>query len=173
MSKNKELADYIMDQLSDLENVRNIPMMGGYIFYYKERIFVGIYGNGLIDPDKMAEIPLGLESVGTLKMFALYPKLQEVLEKGSVFFIDELNARFHPLFVRNFLLAFLNPKINNNHAQLVFTIHDTWQLLRSNEIWFVEKDERDEVYQHFTHWMISWMRMVPVSVRMKAVRRIT
>ena len=42
MSKNKELADYIMDQLSDLGNVRNIPMMGGYIFYYKERIFGGI-----------------------------------------------------------------------------------------------------------------------------------
>ena len=46
MSKNKEIADYIMDQLSDLGNVRNIPMMGGYIFYYKERIFGGIYGNG-------------------------------------------------------------------------------------------------------------------------------
>ena len=27
MSKNKEIADYIMDQLSDLGNVRNIPMM--------------------------------------------------------------------------------------------------------------------------------------------------
>ena len=48
MSKNKELADYIMDQLSDLGNVRNIPMMGGYIFYYKERIFGGIYGNGFL-----------------------------------------------------------------------------------------------------------------------------
>ena len=48
MSKNKELADYIMDQLSDLENVRNISMMGGYIFYYKERIFGGIYGNGFL-----------------------------------------------------------------------------------------------------------------------------
>ena len=48
MSKNKELADYIMDQLSDLGDIRNIPMMGGYIFYYKERIFGGIYGNGFL-----------------------------------------------------------------------------------------------------------------------------
>ena len=99
-----------------------------------------------IDSDEMAEIPLGLESAGTLKMFALYPELQEVLEKGSVFFIDELNARLHPLLVRNFLLTFLNPEININHAQLVFTTHDTWQLsnqlLRRDEIWFVEKDER-------------------------------
>ena len=100
----------------------------------------------MIDSDGMAELPLGLESAGTLKMFALYPELQEVLEKGSVFFIDELNARLHPLLVRNFLLTFLNPKININHAQLVFTTHDTWQLsnqlLRRDEIWFVEKDER-------------------------------
>ena len=100
----------------------------------------------MIDSDEMAEIPLGMESAGTLKMFALYPELQEVLEKGSVFFIDELNARLHPLLVRNFLLTFLNPKINVNHAQLVFTTHDTWQLsnqlLRRDEIWFVEKDER-------------------------------
>jgi TfoX/Sxy family transcriptional regulator of competence genes len=48
MSKNKELADYIMEQLSDLEEVRNIPMMGGHIFYYKERIFGGIYGSGFM-----------------------------------------------------------------------------------------------------------------------------
>ena len=99
-----------------------------------------------IDSDEMAEIPLSLESAGTLKMFALYPELQEVLEKGSVFFIDELNARLHPLLVRNFLLTFLNPEINKNHAQLIFTTHDTWQLsnqlLRRDEIWFVEKDER-------------------------------
>ncbi len=48
MSNNRELADYIMDQLSELEEVRNIPMMGGYIFYYKERIFGGIYGSGFM-----------------------------------------------------------------------------------------------------------------------------
>lgn len=48
MAKNKELAEYIMDQLSDLGNIRNIPMMGGYIFYYKERIFGGIYGSGFL-----------------------------------------------------------------------------------------------------------------------------
>ena len=97
-----------------------------------------------IDSDDFAAIPLGMESAGTLKMFALYPELQDVLEKGSVFFIDELNARLHPLLVRNFLLTFLNPEINTNHAQLIFTTHDTWQLsnqlLRRDEVWFTEKD---------------------------------
>lgn len=99
-----------------------------------------------IDSDTFAAIPLSMESAGTLKMFALYPELQNVLEKGSVFFIDELNARLHPLLVRNFLLTFLNPKINTKHAQLIFTTHDTWQLsnqlLRRDEVWFTEKDEQ-------------------------------
>ncbi len=97
-----------------------------------------------IDSNTFAAIPLNMESAGTLKMFALYPELQDVLEKGSVFFIDELNVRLHPLLVRNFLLTFLNPQINTKHAQLIFTTHDTWQLsnqlLRRDEVWFTEKD---------------------------------
>lgn len=92
-----------------------------------------------------ASIPLREESDGTLKMFALYPVLQDTLENGGVLFVDELNARLHPLLVRNFLITFLNPKLNSNHAQLVFTTHDSWQLsnnlLRRDEIWFTEKDD--------------------------------
>ena len=98
-----------------------------------------------IDSDEMAKIPLNAESAGTLKMFALYPELQAVLKRGSVLFVDELNARLHPLLVRNIILTFLNPEINVNHAQLIFTTHDTWQLsnqlLRRDEIWFTEKDQ--------------------------------
>ena len=97
-----------------------------------------------IGSDEMAKIPLSDESAGTLKMFSLFPELQNVSQNGGVFFVDELNARLHPLLVRNFILTFLNPQININHAQLVFTTHDTWQLsnqlLRRDEIWFAEKD---------------------------------
>lgn len=45
---NKELAAYVLEQLCGLDNIRSIPMMGGYIFYYKERIFGGIYGDGFM-----------------------------------------------------------------------------------------------------------------------------
>ncbi len=44
-SRDKELAKYITEQLAELKNIRKIPMMGGYIFYYRERIFGGIYGS--------------------------------------------------------------------------------------------------------------------------------
>ena len=100
------------------------------------------------DSDQYAEIPLEEESAGTLKMFALYPQLQSVLHSGGVYCIDELNARLHPLLVRNFILTFLNPEINTRHAQLIFTTHDTWQLsnqlLRRDEIWFTDKNDKGE-----------------------------
>ena len=47
-SKAKELAEYITEQLAGLEDIRKAPMMGGYIFYYRERIFGGIYGAGFM-----------------------------------------------------------------------------------------------------------------------------
>ena len=50
----KELADYVSEQLSPLEGVRRIPMMGGYLFYYQGRIFGGIYGPGFLVKDTPA-----------------------------------------------------------------------------------------------------------------------
>lgn len=72
----------------------------------------------MIGTEETARIPLKLESAGTLKMFALYPLLQKVLKSGGVLFVDELNARLHPLLVRTFVIAFLDPEINPKHAQL-------------------------------------------------------
>lgn len=54
MADYKELASYIMDQLAELGWVRNIPMMGGYVFYYKEKIFGGIYEDGFMVKDTKA-----------------------------------------------------------------------------------------------------------------------
>lgn len=92
-------------------------------------------------------LPLYEESAGTLKMLALYPSFQEVMENGGVLFVDELNSRLHPLLVRSFLINFLDPKINKHHAQIIFTSHESWILsnnsLRRDEVWFTEKDEND------------------------------
>lgn len=98
-----------------------------------------------VNSEKMTSISLDEESSGTLKMFALYPSLKEVFDNGSTLFVDELNARLHPLLVRNIILSFLSPEINTNNAQLIFTTHDIWQfsneLLRRDEIWLVAKKE--------------------------------
>ena len=99
------------------------------------------------DSNQTASIPLENESAGTLKMFSLYPYLQDALDNGGVLFVDELNARLHPLLVRTFVTTFLNEELNPKHAQLVFTSHDSWQLnnnlLRRDEIWFTEKSTKN------------------------------
>ena len=91
-----------------------------------------------------ARISMNEESSGTKKMFSLYQTLLDVLEKGGVFFADELDIKLHPLLMRNILLTFTDKEKNPNNAQLTFTTHNTiymdMDLLRRDEIWFVEKD---------------------------------
>jgi AAA15 family ATPase/GTPase len=95
--------------------------------------------------DKTVSFSFRDESAGTQKMFSLYPFLQRVLETGNVLFIDEMNARLHPLLVRGIINLFTSSETNPNCAQLIFTSHDSWLLsskvLRRDEIWFTEKDE--------------------------------
>ena len=43
MASNREYLEFILDQLSYLDDIRYVPMMGEYILYYKDRIFGGIY----------------------------------------------------------------------------------------------------------------------------------
>ena len=89
-------------------------------------------------------ISMNEESSGTKKMFSLYQTLLDVLEKGGVFFADELDIKLHPLLMRNILLTFTDKEKNPNNAQLIFTTHNTiymdMDLLRRDEIWFVEKN---------------------------------
>lgn len=92
----------------------------------------------------IARISMNEESSGTKKMFSLYQTLLDVLEKGTVFFANELDIKLHPLLMRNILLTFTDKEKNPNNAQLIFTTHNTiymdMNLLRRDEIWFVEKD---------------------------------
>ena len=91
-----------------------------------------------------ARISMNEESSGTKKMFSLYQTLLDALENGGVFFVDELDIKLHPLLMRNILLTFIDKEKNPNNAQLIFTTHNTiymdMDLLRRDEIWFVEKD---------------------------------
>lgn len=102
-------------------------------------------GHRMIGSKDIAYIPLDRESAGTLKMLALYPFLKSTLELGAPLFVDELNARLHPLLLRVLLQMFIDPEINKNNAQIIFTSHDTWQLhnntFRRDEIWFTDKDD--------------------------------
>lgn len=89
------------------------------------------------------DFDLGDESQGTQKLFALSGVIFDILERGSLLAIDELDRSLHPHLVRKIVEVFQNPEVNKKGAQLVFTTHDTTlldtSLLRRDQIWFAEK----------------------------------
>ena len=55
MTSSKEYLEYIMEQLSDLDDITYRAMMGEYIIYYRGKIVGGIYDDRfLIKPVKTA-----------------------------------------------------------------------------------------------------------------------
>jgi TfoX/Sxy family transcriptional regulator of competence genes len=48
MASSKEYLDFILGQLSELEDITYRAMMGEYILYYKGKIVGGIYDNRLL-----------------------------------------------------------------------------------------------------------------------------
>ena len=48
MASSKECLTFILDQLSELEEMSYRPMMGEYILYYRGKIIGGIYDNRLL-----------------------------------------------------------------------------------------------------------------------------
>lgn len=55
MASHKEYLDFILEQLSDLEEITYRTMMGEYIIYYRGRIIGGIYDNRfLVKPVRSA-----------------------------------------------------------------------------------------------------------------------
>ena len=55
MASSKEYLDFILEQLSDLEDITYRPMMGEYILYYRGKLIGGIYDDRfLVKPVKSA-----------------------------------------------------------------------------------------------------------------------
>ena len=55
MASSKEYLDFILEQLSELEEITYKTMMGEYIFYYRGKIIGGIYDDRfLVKPVKSA-----------------------------------------------------------------------------------------------------------------------
>ncbi len=90
------------------------------------------------------EFSLDDESDGTQRLTHLIPALFSMNVNNRVVVVDELDRRLHPLLCRRFVEAALRCGGDAGRSQLIFTTHDTnlldLDLLRRDEIWFVEKD---------------------------------
>ena len=58
MASTKEYLDFVLEQLSDLDEVSFRAMMGEYILYYRGRVFGGIYDDRLLVKPVLAAVKL-------------------------------------------------------------------------------------------------------------------
>jgi len=74
MASTKEYADFILEQLSRLDEITSRQMMGEYIIYYRGKVIGGIYDNRfLVKPtksarEKMPDAPMELPYEGAKEM---------------------------------------------------------------------------------------------------------
>lgn len=98
-----------------------------------------------VDSGEVVSFDISDESDGTQKLFAFAGHLLDVLAKGRILFVDELDSSLHPIMMRFLISLIHNPEVNKNNAQLVFTTHDTsildTNIFRRDQVWFVEKDK--------------------------------
>ena len=90
-------------------------------------------------------LPFQNESIGTIKIFALLGPWLDTLANGGILIVDEFGASIHTKLALE-LIRLFQSKLNNGDAQLIVVTHDTnllrKDLLRRDQIWFAEKDER-------------------------------
>jgi uncharacterized protein len=95
-----------------------------------------------VSAGRKGRLPWEAESDGTRRLAHLAPATYEAGVRPFVFIVDELDRSLHALLVKAFIRTFLD-RARGHLNQLIFTTHETsvldQDLLRRDEVWFVEK----------------------------------
>lgn len=128
----------------DLDNTVEVGNRDGSLFYFSKNKDNEIIGSRITSIRKNNlgnEVTFGMEeeSSGTRRLLDIVPMALE--DKKRVYIVDELDRKLHPILARRFIEIF----IKSNSNQMVYTTHNTYlldlDLLRRDEIWFVQKKE--------------------------------
>jgi AAA15 family ATPase/GTPase len=98
------------------------------------------------------DLDLSEESGGTQMLLRTGGAWLNVLRNGEILLIDEIDTSLHPILVASLINRFHSDAANPQHAQLIFTTHNTSiltkRLFRRDQIWFIEKkqDNSSKVY---------------------------
>ena len=83
MASTKEYLDFVLEQLSELDEVSFRAMMGEYILYYRGRIFGGIYDDRLL----VKPVPIALKLMPDAVMELPYDGAKEMI------LVDDIDNR--------------------------------------------------------------------------------
>ncbi|PKQ67577.1 hypothetical protein BZG01_07535 [Labilibaculum manganireducens] len=140
----KEISEEFLNEIKDL----NIPK-SEFEKLQKERSFDTLkttFEHKVINKDESIsykELPLGLQSDGTKRVFGLSGGIIRTIEKNAFLAIDEIESQLHPRLIEFVLEKFLR---ESEQAQLLVTTHydgllEEDDLLRKDSIWFTEKQD--------------------------------
>lgn len=103
--------------------------------------------------EDMFPLELSDESDGTRRLMSLAPGIEQVLQRGGVLMVDEIDRELHPLLAEFIISKFQSPETNPGHAQIIFTTHDTellnMEILRKDQVYFVDKEKKSGVSDLF------------------------
>lgn len=117
--------------------------------YKQESKGYKVYGiHNLYDGDKYMQeeyLPFAQESRGTYAFYCLGGMILKCLKEGKIILIDEIETSLHAELTKLLISLFLDEKINSRNVQSIITTHETSlldkNLLRRDQIWFVDKNE--------------------------------
>ena len=139
------------DLIEDVDNENKVvvraPDDRRYLIYRDEadkiKAFKLMTKHPMKNSDEEASLEISYESDGTRRLLELLPALIDMLTNNRVYIVDEFDRSLHPTLSYKILELFLNNKLKRE-SQLIVTTHESsllnLNLLRRDEIWFVEKD---------------------------------
>ena len=83
MASTKEYLDFVMEQLSGLDEVSSRAMMGEYILYYRGKVFGGIYDDRLL----VKQVPAAVKLMPDAELELPYEGAKEML------LVDDIDNR--------------------------------------------------------------------------------
>lgn len=147
------LSGEIQTQLTEMletgkKTIFNAPNNTCYLVSMNEQneleVFKLMTNHKIKDSTDETSLEIKDESDGTQRLLELIPALYLVLNGDYVCIIDELDRSMHPKLSFNILGLFLDNQAKHE-SQLIVTTHETnllnLNLLRRDEIWFVEKNK--------------------------------
>ncbi len=80
MASTKEYLDFVLEQLSELDEISSRAMMGEYILYYRGKVFGGIYDDRLlVDRLLVKPVPMAVKLMPDAELELPYDGAKEML----------------------------------------------------------------------------------------------
>ena len=91
-------------------------------------------------------------------MFHLFDFFMDALKNGMVLFVDELDAKLHPLLTRYIINLFHNSQTNIGNGQLIYSTHDTVNLTKKHleEMRYGLQKKIKTEFQKYMHYLIIY-----------------